>query len=183
MVDNSLGDADYYDRKDYADFGKRLLIMLIDSVVLLLIGAFLWAVFAFLWDIGVLQADASDKFWLVYLLAMWVYLAPIRRSEFGTVGYRMLDVKLVSARGGRPSLLNMTFRMLMWMFGPFNLVLDALWIGADSESQSLRDCYLGTYLVARNAVPIGRAPVHLTRYHAMGFTLAYPRVCRPRSES
>ncbi len=68
---------------------------------------------------------------------------------------------------------------MMWAFGPFNLLLDLLWLGADTERQSLRDCYLGIYLVKRGATPIGRAPVHLTRYNAMGFNLSYPRVCRP----
>lgn len=68
----------------------------------------------------------------------------------------------------------------MWMFGPFNVVMDLLWLGADTESQSLRDCYLGTYLIKRSARPLGRAPLHLTRYNALGFALAYPRVCRPK---
>ncbi len=53
-----------------------------------------------------------------------------------------------------------------------------IWLGADTESQSLRDCYLVTYLIKRNAKPIGRAPLHLTCYYAMGFAVTHPRVCR-----
>ncbi len=47
---------------------------------------------------------------------------------------------------------------MMWIFGPFNFVLDLLWLGADSEIQSLRDCYLSTYLVAagRNRLAVLR---------------------------
>lgn len=180
MIDNSLGDADYYDTKDYIGFGKRIVVMMIDAIVLVLIGIGLWMPFAALLIGEVITTDPSRWFWLMYLAAIWVYLAPIKRSV-GTIGFRLLGIKLVSAKGGPPSLINMTMRMMMWMFGPFNLVLDLLWLGADTESQSLRDCYLSTYMVKCNAHPIGRARVHLTRYNAMGFALAYPRVCRPKA--
>lgn len=180
MIDNSLGDADFYDPKDYVGIGRRLIVMIVDWLMLVLIGIVLWMPFLVLILAEVIQSDPSGMFWILFLLAIWVYLAPIKRSDFGTVGYRLLGIKLVSAKGGHPSLINMTIRMMMWMFGPFNFVLDLLWLGADSENHSLRDCYLSAYLVNRNASSIGRAPVHLTRYNAMGFALAYPRVCRPR---
>lgn len=180
MVDNSLGDADYYDPKDYVGIGKRIIVMIIDSFVIVLLGIAIWMPFFELILTEAIQSDPSGTYCIIYLIAIWLYLAPIKRSEFGTVGYRLLGIKLVSAKGGRPSLINMTIRMMLWMFGPFNFVLDLLWLVIDSENQSLRDCYLGTYLVARNAHPTGRAPVHLARYYAMGFALAYPRVCRPK---
>jgi uncharacterized RDD family membrane protein YckC len=181
MVDHTLGDADYYDETQYAGFGSRLLVIAVDSLVLLMAGMAIWIPFEFLLISGVLENDPSGPLWLIYLVGVWIYLAPIKRSDFGTVGFRLLGLTLVSAKGGKPSLLNMTMRMMIWMFGPFNLLLDLLWLGADAERQSLRDCYLGTYLVKRDSVPIGRAPVHLTHYNAMGFTLSYPRVCRPRN--
>ena len=74
----------------------------------------------------------------------------------------------------------MTFRLLLWLFGPINLLIDLLWIGADTENQSLRDCLAGTYVIRHDATPIGFAPVHLTRYNRAGMPLAYPRVCRPQ---
>lgn len=180
QVDNSLGDAQYYDIEDYAGFGTRLLILFVDSVALLLIGLLLWIPLTALWITEWIESDPSGYFWLAYLLAIWIYLAPLKRSSFGTIGFKMMGVRLVSAKGGLPSLFNMTVRMVMWLFGPFNIVLDLLWLGADTESQSLRDCYLGTYLIKRNAKPIGRGKLHLAHYTAMGFALAYPRVCRPR---
>lgn len=180
LIDNSLGEADYYDQNVYAGFGTRLIVMLIDSIVIVLLAIVSWVPFLVLIMTEVIQTDPSGYYWLTLLAAIWLYLAPIKRSDFGTLGYRLFGIKLVSAKGGRPSLMNMTMRMMMWMFGPFNIVLDLLWLGADTESQSLRDCYLGTYLIKRNATPIGRAPVHLTRYNAMGFALAYPRVNRPK---
>lgn len=183
MADNSLGDADYYDPKDYVGFGKRVIVMMVDSIALIVIAIVLWLPFMMLILAGVFEADPSGWFWLLYLVGIWIYLAPIKRSDFGTLGYKLLGLKLVSTKGGRPSIANMTMRMMMWMVGPFNFILDLLWLGADTEKQSLRDCYLGTYLVNKNAQPIGRAPVHLARYYAMGFALAYPRVCRPKAGS
>lgn len=183
MIDNSLGDADYYDPKAYAGFGTRILIMIVDLFLILLLGITLWVPLAGLWIGGVIESDPSGYFWILYLFTIWIYLAPIKRSDFGTIGYKLLGVKLVSAKGGRPSLVNMSVRMMLWMFGPFNFLMDLLWLGADTESQSLRDCYLETYLVSRSATPTGRAPVHLTRYNALGFALSYPRVCRPKEDA
>jgi uncharacterized RDD family membrane protein YckC len=183
LIDRSLGDADYYELEDYAGFGTRLLVVLVDLFVMLFIGFILWIPFALLLMNGAIEEDPSGTYALLYLAAAWIYLAPVKRSNFGTIGYRLFGVKLVSAKGGRPSLFSMTIRMVMWMFGPFNLLFDLLWLGADTESQSLRDCYLATYLIKRKAVPIGRAPVHLTRYTALGFVIAYPRVVRPKDVS
>ncbi|MBK8812692.1 MAG: RDD family protein [Acidobacteria bacterium] len=180
LADNSLGDADYYEKKQYAGFLPRLLVTAIDLLVLLIVGTVLWIPFAILIISGAIDGDPSGCFWLLYLTAIWVYLAPVKRSDFGSIGFKLLGIRLVNAKGGKPSLLTMTMRMTMWMFGPFSPVLDLLWLGADTEQQSLRDCYLSTYLVKRNSVPIGRAPIHLTQYYATGFTLSYPRVSRPK---
>lgn len=180
MTDNSLGDADYYDPKDYVGIGKRVIVIVIDSVILLILGITLWLPFVALNLFESIQTDLDGLFWIFYLFLIWVYQGPVKRTDFGTIGYRLLGIKIVSAKGGRPTLLIMTMRMLMWMFGPFNFVLDLLWLGPDSEHQTLRDCYLGTYLVNRTAKPIGRAPLHLTMYYSMGLALRYPRVCRPK---
>ena len=143
MIDNSLGDADYYDQVDYAGFGTRVFVMIVDFIVILLIGIALWAPFATFLMSGTMVSDLSGIYFLLFLIAIWLYLAPLKRSDFGTVGFKLFGVKLVSAKSGRPTLWSMTVRMMMWMFGPFNLFLDLVWLGADTESQSLRDCYLG----------------------------------------
>lgn len=78
----------------------------------------------------------------------------------------------------------MTFRMLLWAFGPFNLLFDLLWSGIDDDRQTLRDRFAGTCVVKNRAEPIGTAEIHLTYYYAFGFALMYPRVMRrKRAES
>ena len=105
----------------------------------------------------------------------------VKRSRLRTLGYRLLGLRIVTTSGTQPSIITMTFRLLMWIFGPFNFLIDLLWLGADTEQQTLRDCYCGTYVIRQDAEPIGTAAIHLARYHGMGMTLVYPRVVRPES--
>jgi len=182
--DNSLGEGVYYQDDAYAGFVRRLMVIAIDSVILVVLGLTIWiGLMFFVWDatIGDLRWDPSGIFLLTWLAIAWVYLSVLKPSKWRTVGYRLTGLKIVGIRGQRPSIVRMTFRMLLWLFGPFNLLLDLMWLGVDSEHQSLRDCYAGTYVVRFDAEPIGRAQVHLAYYNAFGFSLMYPRVVRPKS--
>jgi uncharacterized RDD family membrane protein YckC len=177
--DNSLGDGVYYAMSDYAGFLRRVVVIAIDTTVLLVIGVCLWFPILTVWWAVIPERDPSGFFLLAWIVSAWLYLTVLKRSRVRTVAYRLLGLKIVTTKGERPSLLAMTFRMFMWMFGPFNFILDLIWLGADTEQQSLRDCYVGTYVVRYDAEPLGVGPMHLTRYNAAGFNLAYPRVCRP----
>ena len=180
--DRSLGAGAYYHLEEYAGFTRRIAVLVIDSVVLLASGIPLWiAIWTTSWIVAP-SYDPSGIFFLAWVAVVWAYLVPLKRSRFRTVAYLLLGLKIVTTKGERPSLFTMTFRMLMWLFGPFNLLLDLIWLGADTEGQSLRDCYAGTYVLRNSAEPIGFAPVHLTRYVGAGLSLAYPRVCRPETE-
>lgn len=181
-IDNSLGSGVYYDMDDYAGFMRRLAVQLIDALVLLAIGM---ALAGIVFAISSSVSPTHEPILLLCLLwaaSLWLYLVPLKRSRFRTVAYRLLGLMIVTTRGERPSLWIMTCRAMMWIFGPFNFLIDLVWLGADTESQSLRDCYLGTYVVRYGATPIGYGPMHLTRYNGAGMTLAYPRVCRPKSQ-
>lgn len=179
--DNSLGSGVYYNMDDYAGVMRRLAVQLIDTLVLMAISISLAViVFAISWSVSPTY-NPILLFCLLWAASLRLYLVPLKRSRFRTVAYRLLGLMIVTTRGERPSLWIMTCRLLMWMFGPFNFLLDLIWLGADTESQSLRDCYLGTYVVRNGATPIGYGPMHLTRYNGAGLTLAYPRVCRSKS--
>ena len=181
--DNSLGEGVYYRDDAYAGLVRRLMVIAIDSLFLFVIGVVLWIVLlCFAWDIksGDFHWDPNGVLWLTWLVVAWFYLSVLKPSKWRTVGYRLTGLKIVGIRGQRPSIVRMTFRMLLWLFGPFNLLLDLMWLGADSEHQSLRDCYAGTYVVRCDAEPVGKAQVHLAYYNAFGFSLMYPRVVRPK---
>ena len=175
--DDSLGEGVFYAECDHAGFVRRLVVIAIDFAVLLLIGIALWFVLMGVMWYG-FDRDPNAVFWIIWPLTVWVYLAIVKPSSLRTVGYRLTDLKIVDLKGERPSILRMTFRMLLWLLGPFHLLLDLMWLGADSEQQSLRDCYAATCVVRNQAKPIGEGPIHLAYYTAMGLTLMYPRVVR-----
>ena len=178
--DNSLGDGVYFAMDDYAGLVRRLAAITVDTSILLVAGVCLWiAISATSIQLDP-TVDPSGFFFIAWVGCSWIYLTLLKRSRFRTIGYRICRLKIVTTKGDRPSLIRMTARMVMWILGPFNLFLDLVWIGADTERQSLRDCYIGTYVVRHDAHPIGVAPMHLTRYTTGGWNFAYPRVCRPR---
>lgn len=176
--DNSLGRGVYYAEHDHAGFVRRLVVIAVDVIVLLLVGVALWYVLLAIMWYG-LDRDPNPVFWIVWPIAAWMYLAIVKPSSLRTVGYRVTGLKIVNLKGNRPSVFRMTFRMLLWLLGPFNLLIDLMWLGADTEQQSLRDCYSGTCVVRSQAKPIGEGAIHLAYYTALGMTLMYPRVVRP----
>jgi uncharacterized RDD family membrane protein YckC len=109
--DRSLGDGVYYKPDDYIGLGPRIVILVLDTLVLI---AIVWLIaFAWLNFVG----DYNRVFAGVITLGVWLYVVPLKRSNFRTIGYRVTGVKLVTLSGKRPSLFMLTFRSLLWMFG------------------------------------------------------------------
>ena len=177
LPDTSLGRGVYYEDDDYAGFVQRALALSIDFVVLVFIGGL---IFVLLEAIGGWESERGfvRVFWPTFGVWAWLYLAVLKRSSVRTLGYRITGLRVVNLRGERPSIIRMTFRFLLWVAGPFHLLFDLLWQGADSEKQTLRDCFSGTYVVQCAAAPAGEGWLRLARYGSMGLTLTYPRVRR-----
>jgi uncharacterized RDD family membrane protein YckC len=170
--DRSLGSGVYFAPADYIGFGPRLVILAVDSVVLLVTLMLLTAI----WFIGFGGGDAM--LFYVFCLVTWLYLVPLKRSRFRTLGYRLTGSRLVTLQGNRPSLFAITMRLGFWGFGPSNLFFDMVWCGIDHEQQTLRDRFTGLCVVRNAAQPVGRAPIHLAYYTAMGYCVMLPR-CGP----
>lgn len=113
----------------------------------------------------------------------WLYAVLLKRSPLRTVGYWLTGCQLVNLQGQRPSLFALTLRSLLWMLGPFNLLLDLIWCGIDDDRQTLRDRFAGTCLVNVGAIPIGTGEIHLTYFDIGSFNLMYPRVVHPIAQS
>ncbi len=170
--DRSLGNGVYYSPGDYQGIGARLIIWLVDGSVLLGLLMILAAMPV------IVTGDFNGLFALIYFALAWTYLTLVKRSRFGTAGYWVTGSRIVTLAGGPPSLARITFRLLLLLTWPFNLAFDLLWAGIDNQRRCLRDCYVGTYLIRRTALPIGAGQIHLTWYMAMSYDLAYPRVTR-----
>ncbi len=173
--DRSLGDGVYFDANDYIGFSPRLVILAVDTIVLQVIA---W-ILAFIW-INI-AGDYNGVFVAMLLFASWLYVVPLKRSKFRTIGYRITGAKLVTLQGTRPSLTMMTFRSLLWMFGPCNVVLDLIWCGIDDDRQTMRDRFSNMCLVKNDADPIGNGEVHLAYFNAFSYSLAFPHVVHPKA--
>ncbi len=172
--DRSLGDGVYYDPGDYIGLGPRILILIVDAFVLIVI---VWLI-AFAW-VNIV-GEYNRIFGAITTLAIWLYSVPLKRSTLRTIGYRMTGAKLVTLSGERPSLFMLTFRSLLWLLGPFNLLFDLIWCGIDEDRQTMRDRYTKMCLVRSCANPIGTGEVHLAYFNAFGYTLMYPHVVHPK---
>lgn len=172
--DHSLGDGVYYSADDYIGLGPRILILIVDTFVLI---AIVWLI-AFAWVNTV--GDYNRIFVGIIAFAIWLYVVPLKRSTFRTIGYRMTGAKLVTLKGKRPSLFMLSFRSLLWILGPFNLLFDLIWCGIDDDRQTMRDRFSNMCLVRNHANPIGSGEVHLAHFNAFGYALRYPHVVHPK---
>ena len=169
----TLGDGVYYEREAYAGLLRRFAILLVDLATLFAIGLFLGV----LW-FGVFAefGDPGSGFLWSWIGLGYVYLVFLEASPIGTLGFFLAGVKIVNLKGERPSFLRMTLRLLMWFLGPFNPLIDLIWLGGDDDRQTLRDKFAGTYVVKKGALPAGHGPVGVAYYNLLGFTIAFPEV-------
>ena len=159
---------------DYAGFFRRFLILGVDAAVL----AGLWAILLFLQR--VLDPDvplSGTLFWVGAGLS-WAYLT-LLEATVGTLGLRMTGTRVVTLEGKRPTVFRMTFRLLIWIFGPINAFVDFFWLGGDAYKQTLRDKFAGTLVVRKSATPVGTGDIRLNRYQFLVFSLVFYEVSKP----
>jgi uncharacterized RDD family membrane protein YckC len=172
--DRSLGDGVYFSKTDYIGPSRRIVIVCIDTIVLLMMGGGLssaW-VHVFGHDDGLISA---------LVVMTWLYLVPLKRSAWRTLGYQVAGAKLVNLQGTRPALWLLTLRSLLWVFFfiPCNFLMDVLRCSVDDDRQSIRDRIANTCLVKNRAIPIGSGEVHIAYYFVLGYMFTYSHVVHP----
>src|SRR5688572_27505650 len=171
--DTSLGQGVFYAPGDYVGIGRRFIILLVDSFVL--------AVLITCVAIVCLLIGAPPVLFMIASIGVfWIYEVILKRSPMRTIGYRLTGCRIVNLQGERPSLFALTFRSVLWMFGPFNLLFDLLWCGIDDDRQTLRDRFAETCLINEGATPIGTGEIHLTYFDIGTLNLYYARVTHPK---
>ena len=173
MNESSRSLGAIYDKTAYAGFIKRVVIAIVDLIVLLL------AELLVLYSSG--HLIPSENFHLQINFAAFVflsvlYLAIIKRSRYGTVGYMMTGVKIVDLKGQKPSMYTMVLRTALLLVGPFELFFDILWLTTEATKQTLRDKYVGTYVVSREATPRDFGKLRYVTLGVMGWSLMYREV-------
>ena len=165
----------YYAVEDYASLSRRLVIMVVDATVL-----FVVLVCTLVSYLATAEGSrvAFRAYALAYVFLCFLYLAVLARSRVGTLGYALASVRVVNLVGERPSLAAMAYRALFGAMGPFNAVLDVLWLGGDTHRQALRDKLAGTYVVRRGAQPAGRGRQNRVVVSVFGYTFMVREVNR-----
>lgn len=163
----------YYREQDYARVIRRIPSMLIDlCVVVLIIAVVSSAAQAAYVPRSVVQMPKSPEktrlltqFWrpiqkqvLVICAALAVaYHIALRRTRGGTLGYRLLGIRLVDATGRPPPWKTLGKRFLFAV--PLFFFFAATYWGCfqNPRRQSLHDTFASTWVVRKNAQPAGPA--------------------------
>lgn len=161
----------YYQTRDYAGILRRLFIDTVDLVVLIILAFVLFIM-------GAWSDWLSEAFVPLFLVLCYIYLAGLKATRMGTLGYILAGVRLVNLQGQQASIWRSSFRLGLILLGPLNLLFDLLWVGNDPNRQSIRDKFAGTYVVRRKANPTGRGPISYKTYFVMSYTLLFPEIIR-----
>lgn len=161
----------YYDIRDYAGILRRLLIAVVDLVVLVIMAVLLSV-------ISVSSDWIADTVFTLFFVLCYAYLAGLKATRFGTLGYILAGVRLVDLQGQQASIFRASLRFGFIFPGPLILLFDLLWVGNDPNRQSIRDKFARTYVVRRKATPAGRGPIGYKTYYLMTYNLVFPEVIR-----
>ena len=165
----------FYAGEDYAGILTRLFVLAVDGTVLALL-----ACAVILASTSVLEYSVDNFFLalLVTVIVWYVYMAVLKITPVGTLGYALAGVKLVDLRGRRASVLRSSIRFGFIFFGPLNALGDVIWLGGERDSQSFRDKFAGTYVVKKHASPAGEGPIETERVFLSGYSFIFRKVQR-----
>lgn len=168
----------YYRRADHPGFFCRLLVDLIDLTVVMLLMLLIMFLIALL-----CPSDWYTGLAMLFTAALWfIYFVLLKRSRIRTLGYVLFGTRIVSLHGQPPSLFAMSIRLLFAGLGPFNSLLDLIWIAGDEQRQALRDKFAGTYVIRRYATPCGQGPIVYNRYMLLGYNFLF-RDVKPAAQT
>jgi len=163
----------FYKAQDYANLWKRSLSWLIDlTVLLLLAGALCYCSFYLIEE----EELALKISFFGSVFVSYVYLAILKSSEIRTLGFRISDIKIVNLYGDKPSWATMLVRFLLLSVGPFELIVDILWLTGEPTKQTLRDKYMGTYVIKNHSKPCGTGFLRNVSLDFLGWHLIFREV-------
>jgi uncharacterized RDD family membrane protein YckC len=170
--------AVYFDRRDYAGPVRRAVIVCIDGFAVIVLCLVVLVGIGTVWFMRYPRSDLPPQAWWVALTSAYVYLTLLKRSRIRSLGYILTGVRILDIEGRRPSLLQMTVRILPVLPVPWSFLFDLGWMVDEPQRQTLRDKWAGTFVVRRKAQPIGTGPVQYKRIGLGGIFLIFPEVSR-----
>ena len=170
----------YYSDNAYAGLTRRSLAGVIDLLALSLASAAIIIIFFELPE-DPRRLFSSKSY--IFIFCSYFYLVFVKRSSWGTIGYWMTGIRIITLDGRCPSLWDMTFRftflLLGYPLGPFYILLDTYLFYDDKYKQTLRDKMAGTYVIREDAHPIGAGEQVLATYFLLNLIILLPEVRRP----
>jgi hypothetical protein len=179
---HSSDDAVIYAIDDHAGTFRRLFIDVIDTAVVVIVAVALTMVVA---AIAPQPEFAALAGLLIWTAVFFLYFVVLKGSRFRTLGYLLARTRIVNLRGERPGYLPLTGRLAFVVLGPFNYLIDLLWVSSDPCRQALRDKFAHTYVIRQDAAPIGAGRIVYRVYTLFGMTLLCAEVgeARPTAQS
>ena len=166
----------YFAVDDYVGVGRRLLIDLVDTTVVLVASVALTFALVTVWPHDPSLGGALFALWVT----IWFfYFVILKRSRFRTIGYILGGARIVNLHGERPSIPSLIGRLLFVAGGPANFLIDLLWIPSDPSRQAIRDKFAHTYVVRKDAVPIGTGTIVYRTYIMLGTTFLFQEIKTP----
>lgn len=179
MESTNNSEGVYYDREAYAGFWLRLIVDVIDISVIMTISIISTTFFMRVFS----PSEQSISVHFLLWAGLWFsYFVLLKRSSFGTLGYKLCKVRVVNLRGERPGILALTFRLIFAVIGPLNMLLDLIWLSGDENCQALRDKFAQTYVVKQDAKPIGTGKITYTDFDLWGWRMIFREVKRTEGE-
>jgi len=171
---SSFGDAVFFRSSDYASPGRRIGAFFIDWIVLLIALALLQGgLFALNpkakaeW----LQARAehtkpgrharevATRAQRIWLFTFVLYHVAVRWTYGGTVGYRVMRIRMVNVHGEPPAFRSLLRRFVLACAGALPLGVTYVACIRNERRQAWHDRWASTWLVRRHAQPAGLADI------------------------
>jgi len=161
-----------FEENDYAGFLSRILIMIIDLFFIYLVFEAGNYADSFLYQNYHIYSPIP--YFYMPAIISYLYLTVIKASKYGTIGQKLTNTKILHISGKKPTIFNITYRLLFWIGGPFNFLFDLGWITLNKEKRTLRDSICNTIIVKKNAKPVlNDAQIRSVRAMVFGFHFLY----------
>jgi uncharacterized RDD family membrane protein YckC len=170
----------YFDREDYAGFWLRVLVDIIDITIMLTVSV---SCSLLLMTVVSPPRQVASTLFVLWGGLWFLYFVLLKRTDFGTFGYKLCKVRIVNVRGECPSIAALTLRLMFAVFGPLNTIIDLLWLSGDDNRQALRDKFAQTYVIKRDACPVGDGKLVYSVFDVWGWNLVFREVRRAHDKA
>lgn len=162
-----------YQLDDHIGTPRRLMIDAVDAAIAVMLSVIpTIAFFVMLRD----EETAALLILVAWIVVWTLYFVVLKGSRFRTFGYVLAGARIVNLDGERPGYLPLLGRLAFAVLGPYNFLVDLLWVSSDPRRQALRDKFAHTYVIRKDAVPVGTGKIVYRVYTVFGMTLLVAEV-------